>query len=127
MEGNGGTVEYLVEDNIVVCAQVEDYGSENDTTMCSATSGSKSFYTEDNPEEPTAETVPSDFATQCQQELSRHLNTLKELLNEGEITTEWEDGYVVHLENVFNAGPETEVVEYTEVTIPRKVYDEFKN
>lgn len=128
LEGTEGTVEYLVQDNLVMCAQVENYnGVETETTTwCRNTGGEKKIYV-DNPEEPSVESVSADFASYSQQELRRYLDILKSLLREGEITTEWEDAYMIRVENVMNAGPEQEVVEYTEVTIPKELYDEFVN
>lgn len=128
MEGTEGTVEYLIEDNEVVCARVEDYyGSGNEVTLwCAHTGGEKNSYT-DNADEPMVEALPEDFPNLCQQELSRYLDILKSLVREGAIVTEWEDAYVVRVENVMNTGPEQEVVEYTEVTIPKMLYEEFRN
>lgn len=122
MEGTEGSVEYFIEDGVVVCALVEEsYGDGGSTEKwCVATGGTITQSDSENPE-----ISAPDFGSTCNSNLKRYLDILKAILAEAEVESETEDSYSLAIVNTTQIG-ESEVEESTRVNIPKKVYEALK-
>ena len=119
-EGRDGSTEYLIENNDVVCALIE----ENDVTekWCSMTDGISTTWDEETGEA-VITLLPVTFAATLQDELARYLDTLKSILADAEVIEEDEGTYTLRSESSIDVG--MEVTEYVEVRIPKALYEEM--
>ncbi|NJM25173.1 MAG: hypothetical protein HC859_06395 [Bacteroidia bacterium] len=120
MEGTEGSSEYFVQDDQIVCARVIETidGNDTSTSWCAATGGERTTINYDSGD-PITEAVPSDFRNTCEEELDRYIRIFDDLLREGELIEDG-DNYVLRVENEFE-GDES-IIEYTQVTLDKKLY-----
>jgi hypothetical protein len=119
-EGRDGSTEYLIENNDVVCAWIE----ENNVTekWCSTTDGITTTWDEETGEAVIV-LLPATFASTLHDALARYLDTLKSILAEAEIIEEDEGSYTLRSESSVDVG--MEVTEYVEVRIPKELYEQL--
>jgi hypothetical protein len=120
-EGNEGSTEYFIEQNEVICARVEEYNQTHQ--WCNTTGGTRTTWDEST-DTGSTELLEPDFAATCDENLERYMSTLTAILNEGEITSKDENEYTIRIEKTAEVG--IEVTEYTEVKIPKKLYESIK-
>jgi hypothetical protein len=118
MEGNEGSTEIMIDNSSATCLSKSD--NQSDENWCAKTGGIKSSSYEER-EERTL--LSADYATFATKEFEDNLSTLKSILKDGTITSESPDSYIVRIEQTVDVGQE--VTEYTEVDIPKVVYDEL--
>jgi hypothetical protein len=124
MEGTEGNTEYIIENDVVVCALVdESYGNGSSTTKwCRQTGGTISTWSDDVTDPVIAQVAP-DFSKKSKEELDRYVGILKNLVRES-VTSESDNIYIIRLENKVDVGQE--VTESTELRIHKKVYNYLK-
>jgi hypothetical protein len=119
MEGNEGSTEILIENGSASCLSKSD--NQTEENWCAKTGGiNRSSY--EGRDEITL--LPVDYGTLATKEFEDNLSTLKSILKDGTITSESPDRYIVRIEQTVDVGQE--VTEYTEVDIPKAVYNELK-
>lgn len=120
MEGTEGSSEYFVRDGDIVCARVVETidGNDTSTAWCAHTGGERTTIDYDSGD-PITEAVPSDFVDTCEEELARYVRIFNDLLRDGELIDDG-DNYVLRVENEFE-GDES-IIEYTQVTLSKKLY-----
>jgi hypothetical protein len=118
MEGNEGSTEITIENGAATCFSKSD--NQSDENWCAKTGGVNSSSYEGRDERTL---LPSNYSTLATKEFEDNLSTLKNILKDGTITSESPDSYIVRIEQIVDVGQE--VTEYTEVDIPKAVYDEL--
>jgi hypothetical protein len=118
MEGNEGSTEIMIADGSAVCLSKSD--NQSSERWCAKTGGVNTTYYDDRDEKTT---LGDDYGTSATKEYEDNLSTLRNILKDGTITSESTDSYVVRIEQTVDVGQE--VTEYTEVDIPKLVYDEL--
>jgi hypothetical protein len=118
MEGNEGSTEILIENGSASCLSKSD--NQTEENWCAKTGGIKRGSYEGRDEKAL---LPADYGTLATKEFEDNLSTLKSILKDGTITSESPDSYVVRIEQTVDVGQE--VTEYTEVDIPKAVYNEL--
>jgi hypothetical protein len=118
MEGNEGSTEILIENGSASCLSKSD--NQTEETWCAKTGGIKRGSYEGRDEKTL---LPADYGALATKEFEDNLSTLKSILKDGTITSESPDSYVVRIEQTVDVGQE--VTEYTEVDIPKAVYNEL--
>lgn len=121
MEGNEGSSEFTIKDGKVVCASHRDNRTED--KWCDQTGGLSKEWNDEESTEPTVSAMALEYSVSADKEFESNLSTLKSILKNGTITSTSPDSYIVRIEEVINVGQE--VTEYTEVDIPKVVYDEL--
>lgn len=119
-EGNEGSIELFVEDGNVVCA-TEDDGMQT-IRWCKATGGTRTQFTGEG-ENTSTELLPDTFDAESNERLTGFLNTLRQILKDGEVNNKEENIYTIHIEHESGEGPEFTTT--VEVMIPKAVYDEL--
>ena len=124
-EGREGSTEFFMDakSGNVDCA----YTEEGDVAekWCRATGGTRTRV-DDESGESTVELISYGYGATANAELTRYLDTLKQILNEAQNTHEDETTYTLRIEKTTLIG-EMEVEESTEVSIPKKVYEALMN
>lgn len=118
MEGNEGSTEIIIADGSAVCLSKSD--NQSSERWCAQTGGINTTYYDDRDEKTT---LRDDYGTSATKEFEDNLSTLRSILKDGTITSETPDSYVIRIEQTVDVGQE--VTEYTEVDIPKKVYNEL--
>jgi hypothetical protein len=118
MEGNEGSTEILIDNGSAICLSKSD--NQSDENWCAKTGGINS---NSNGERDERILLPANYGASATKEFEDNLSTLKSILKDGTITSETADRYVVRIEQTVDVGQE--VTEYTEVDIPKVVYDEL--
>jgi hypothetical protein len=116
-EGNEGVNEMIIENEAVVCMLESDNYSEE--KWCAQTGGMKS----EGEEEVTVSSLPPDYNTTADRRFEERFNVMKNVLRGGKIISDSPDSYIVRVESTVDVGQE--VTEYTEVDIPKVVYDKL--
>jgi len=119
-EGNEGSREYFVQDGQVVCASQDD-GYES-FKWCAATGGKRSQLSGDN-NQTTTELLPDTFGAECNESVNVFLNTLIQILKDGQITNPGENTYAIKIERPFEE--DSEFVETVEVSIEKTLYEKL--
>jgi len=119
-EGNEGSMEYFVEDGQVVCASQDD-GYES-FKWCTGTGGTRSQLSGDN-NQTTTELLPDTFGAECNESVNVFLNTLIQILKDGQVTNPGESTYSLKIERPFEE--DSEFVETVEVSIEKALYEKL--
>ncbi len=116
-EGNEGANEMIIENETVVCLSERD--NYNQEKWCAQTGGEKS----EGEEEVTVSPLPNDYATTAARRFEERFSVIKNVLADGKIISDNQDSYTVRVESTVDVGQE--VTEYTEIDIPKVVYDKL--
>lgn len=119
-EGNEGSTEFFIEGGDVICASSQE--STDEIKWCRSTGGIRIF--DGGSGDLLKELTPAEYGTDCNTELTRYLGILKSILSEGDQTAEDETSYSFIIAKTSEIGGQ-EVHESTEITIPKKVYNEL--
>jgi len=118
-EGGEGSTEYFIAVGNVVCSQIEE---NNETEKwCSATGGIRTKWDDDG----SIEMLPLIYGRNQNEILAQKIEILKSLIKECEIIEETEGSFTLRSEHTVDVGQE--VTESVEVSIPKDIYEFFKN
>jgi hypothetical protein len=118
MEGNEGSTEIMIDSGEATCFSKSD--NQSDENWCAKTGGINSSSYEGRDERTL---LPTNYGTLATKEFEDNLSTLRNILKDGTIMSKSPDSYIVRIEQTVDVGQE--VTEYTEVDIPKAVYDEL--
>jgi hypothetical protein len=119
MEGNDGITELMISNGSVVCSFMSNTHTED--KWCVQNGGLHTVWGDDT----IVRLLERNYGETVAKELDDNFTTLKNILKDGKITSESSDSYIVRIEQTIDVGQE--VTEYTEVDIPKMVYDKLMN